>query len=474
MKIPLLGQTGQSTESVVQYQKTQNWYPHIEQEGVSQLVLMPTPGLSVFSTTSTGPVRGMIKYNDLLYVVSAGTVWEISSAGAVTSRGTISTTTGRVSMAHNGADNGGQIMIVDGTDGYICDGATTTAIADAQFPANVAGSSAPTHVVFFDGYFLVNDPGITGRFNFSDSYDGTAWTALNFATAERDPDALQSIIVTNRLFWLIGEFTAEPWFNSGGEFPFEPVQSGFIEWGTPAPHSPAEMDGNLFYLGQSKNGDKVVLQVSGTQPSIISDSISGNLHNLTTLSDAYGYTYQYDGHGFYVLTFPTDEKTFVYDIKTKMWHEWVTASTGHHISNNHVFCYNKHLVGSTETGAIYELDWDIFTDAGEVITRIRHGRVLLEDRITVHEGVWLDMKEGVGNATVPDPQIMLRFKDNDGAWSNEKWRSIGAIGKYNTRVIWRRLGRSRNRLYELKITDAVRAVLVQAYSSLNIDEDGLT
>ena len=156
MKIDLLGPTGQSESVAVVDMLTQNWYPHLEPHGKNTLVLYPTPGLISFSVTPTGPIRGMIEYDDKLYVVSASVLYEIDSAGAITSRGTLNTSSGRVSMAHNGSDNGKQIAIADGTDFYIWDSnapdfKVITDSLDTDYDADCPNA---TQVVFMDGYFI--------------------------------------------------------------------------------------------------------------------------------------------------------------------------------------------------------------------------------------------------------------------------------------------------------------------------------
>jgi hypothetical protein len=58
---------------------------------------------------------------------------------------------------------------------------------------------------------------------------------------------------------------------------------------------------------------------------------------------------------------------------------------------------------------------------------------------------------------------MLRWSNDGGStWSNEHWKSIGKQGKYKNRVIWRRLGLARDRIYEVVVTDPIKAVIVSA------------
>jgi len=474
MKINLLGQTGTSESVAVMDQLTQNWYVHTEQEGKNNICLYPTPGLTSFAATPQGPIRGMIEYNSLLYVVSYDTLWEIDSAGTTTSRGTLNTTTGRVSMAHNGPDNGEQLAIADGTDFYIFDSGATSFTTITQFNDASTTLFNPTTVVYMDGYFICDDPSITGRFHISAAYDGTDWDTLDFATAERNSDALKSIVVSNRVLWLVGEKSVEAWYNNGNaDFTFAPVQSGYSEWGTPASESPAEMGGSIFYLSQNTEGKGQVVMTNGLLPKVISTTaITTQINAMTTIDDAYGYVYQYNGHNFYVLSFPTEETTLVYDMTTGTWHTWQSLETGYHRSTHHVFIFNKHMVGDPSSGRVFELDWDEYTEDGDTITRIRRSKSIHgDDKAIRHYSLWVDMEEGTGDFTTTDPQIIMRFRDDGGLWSNNKLRSIGAKGKYKTRVIWRMLGRSRDRVYELKLADPVKAVLIGAYLDIQADSE---
>lgn len=475
MKFPLLGATGEDRFDDVSYQKTQNFYPHINKEAKSQLILYPTPGLTLFADVGLGAIRGAIKYGGEYYIVSNNKFYRVTVSGADVELGTLNTSAGRCSLAHNGANTGMQICIVDGADLYVYKSDTAlfsviTDAADTKYDADCPTNA--THIQFMDTFFLVNNPAFSGRFNKSKGYDGYLWDGLEFATAERDSDELKALVVSNRQLWLVGDDTAEVWFNSGArDFPFEPVQSGFSQWGTAAPFSLVEIAGVVFWLSKNDEGQGIVVMASGMQPAAISTpEITSEISKMTTISDAYGWAYQYQQHAFYVLNFPSAGKTFVFDLLTQMWHEWNSKTLGYHRGTTHTFIYDKHLVGDPSNGRIYELDWNKHTDNGDTITRIRRSRSIHgEDKAIRHEAVMIDIKEGVGDVTIPDPQILLRWRDNNGAWSNQHSRSMGAMGETNKKVIWRRLGRSRERVYEIKVTDPVPAVLIEAYARISPD-----
>lgn len=467
MKVPILGQTGTHDE-VLTYQKTQNWYPHIDPEAKGQLALLPTPGLTLFAELPTQPVRGAIDYDGTYFAVAGSKFYEITLSGSYIERGTLNTSITRCTLAHNGANNGQQIMIADGTNGYIYDSSAETfaVIADADYP------DTATHVVFMDSYFIVNDPANTGRFYISSSYDGTAWDALDFATAEQSSDELVAITTSNsELLYLVGEQTTEAWYNAGNPaFPFAPIKSGFIPHGTPAPYSVAEIDGSIFFVHQDKDGRSAVIRLTGIHAEFVSTLSVARMICGCNLSDAYAWTYDYQQHSFYVITFPQNVLTLVYDLSTKMWHEMSSATIGYHRSSTHTYVYNKHLIGDPTNGYIYELDWNNFTDNGDTITRIRRSpHIHTGDRSMRHYALWLDAKVGVGNDDITDPQIAMRFRDENGAWSHEKLRSLGKIGEHKNKIVWRRLGRSRDRVYELKLTDPCNAILIDSYARVGGD-----
>src|SRR5271170_6133022 len=125
-----------------------------------------THGLTWFVTTGTMPVRGArtIISLSVTYIVAGNTVYTLNAAGSIGVIGIINTSSGRVSMS----DNGTQLILVDGFNGWIIVLATgvMTQISDANFP-----NGAPS-VTFLGGYFIVNKAG-TGQFWWSNVYDGT-------------------------------------------------------------------------------------------------------------------------------------------------------------------------------------------------------------------------------------------------------------------------------------------------------------
>jgi len=463
MRIPFLGGSGHARSVSVNATRTVNLYAEMDAEGKSQIALYGTPGLVQFATTHAAEVRGLYEAAGRLFSVVGNTFYEVSSAGVATNRGTLTSVNGPVSMA----DNGLMVALVDGANGYRF---TLTAnvfaqIADPDFPA-------ADRIAFQDGYFIVNDAG-TGSFFITSLY-GTDVDPLDFATAEGAPDPLISLICDHRELWLFGDESTEVWFNSGAvDFPFERINGAFLEMGCGAAHSVAKLDNSVYWLTQDKRGHGQVVRAQGYQPKIVSTrAVEFAIDGYATISDAIAYTYHQEGHAFYVLTFPTANATWCLDVTTGLWHErmyWDGAENRHR-GNCHAFCFGRHLVGDHANGKIYELDLSAYTDDGAALRAIRRTQHQhAQGKRLFWSALQIDIEAGVGLVTGQgsDPQMMLRWSDDGGkTWSSEHWRDMGKIGEYSRRAIWRRLGQSRNRVYEVAITDPVKRVIIDAWADV--------
>lgn len=488
MKLDFVGAAYTGRSRNLNAQRCVNLYPEIDPaNGKNVMALYGTPGLSLFVYLGTAPMRGMHTLKDVIYGVSGSKLYKILANGTASELGTLLSSSGRVSMA----DNGTQIMIVDGDYGYIYNINTGgfAQVVDADFP----GADV---VTFMDGYFIFNKPG-TGSYMITSLYDGTAVDALDIKTAERDPDLLISLINDHGELWLFGEYTTEVHYNSGAaSFPFERMNGVVIEEGIVARWSVVKFDNSTMWLAQNKQGKGYVVRANGYTPQVVSTrAIEYQISTYPTISDAYAYSYTEEGHRFYVLTFPTGNATWVYDATTGLWHERSSYGVGRHRAGSYVFFNGKHYVGDYLDGDIYEMSLDYLDDRGDPIERIRAGQYIHNRMkpLFVHR-LAVDMETGVGttgavvsatyiadgtyaaggqitaagviNSTLSgaDPKAMLRWSDDGGhTWSNEHWAGIGKMGEYKKQVIWNRLGYTNNsRAFELKITDPVKVAILDA------------
>jgi len=424
-----------------------------------------TAGSTLFSSPAVGEVRGGIAYNNLVYFVVGNTLYEIDSGGVATSRGTLNTSSGLVSMAHNGVRTAAnqQIMIVDGPNGYIYDNTTSTLsqITDDDF------TSAKT-VAFIDGYFIYNENSGDGKFWLTNLYDGASITDTDFSNAEGWPDKIQSLIADNRELFLFGEESLEVWYNSGDlDNTFQRYQGGFKQHGCVAPFSPARFDNGIIWLSRNDRGaDQVVRLSEGYQPSVVSTpEINYQLSTYNNTQDAFGYSYQHEGHEFYVLTFPGDNVTWAYDASTQEWHQRahvISDVDSRERYNCHVFAFGRHLFGDYLNGNIYELDGSIGTFNG---TRVHRQRTTVpvtdeEDRTRLTQ-IQLDMEEGIGDGNEANDDVFwLSYSKNGGhTFNNTIARNAGEGGDWAKRVIWRWLGEARLWIFRIDTWTPKRPVL---------------
>jgi len=534
-RIPLTGQSFEGVSIDVDFQRTVNWYPESAPTGKDRLPLLPMPGLVEFTSAGSGPVRAMIVLNNVMYVVSSDTLYSVTTVGTVSLIGTITTTSGRCELSHNGND----ILIVDGLQGYLydlsedvmyplkvisggtADGTTSSKlinsgatfvtdgvkvgvpvynttdgtstfvsavdsdtqlsldsdifvsgedyeVGDGDFPAGA------TSCTFLDTYFIVNDPdntnaaGVPGAFFISDSYNGSTWASLDYEVAERSWDQLEAVRVANGQLWLVGENSTEVWWHNGNaDFPFERISSAVIEFGTPAGASVAEADNTLILLAGTDHGQGQIMQNQGYD--LVKKShaaLDDKIHSYLK-TDSFSFVFQWKGHTFCVFTFPNADKTWVYDLSTGLWFQWST--NGHdnrHIGSSYTYFNNKHYVGSRLTGKIYELSDTAYDDDGTAITRLRQTpHIHFEGKTGFIRAVELILEQGVATGAVPDPQVMLQWsKDRGHTWQTEQWRDVlGSTGEYSKASTWRRIGKCQDIMFRIKITDAVKAVLIGAY-----------
>lgn len=428
--------------------------------------LVPTPGLTLLGTAGTGPIRGLYATSNgaAVAAVSGSKLYRITSGWTMTYVGDLLTDSGPVSMA----DNGVQIMVVDGTYGYILSLSTGTfeQITSDAFPG------ADT-VTFQDGYFICNNPG-TGQWFISGLYNGLSWDALDFVTAEGSPDNTVGVLSNQRQVWVFGEKSIEVWWNSGAsDYPFSRIDGAYIEYGCGAPHTAARYSNSVIWVGGGPNAAGIVWMAQGYQPKRISNhGVEVAIQSYGDITDATAWVYQHDGHAFYCLNFPSANATWVYDISTGTWHERCYLGTDgtleRHRAEAYAFAFDTHIVGDYETGNIYALDHAAYTDNGNAIVRLRraphlsvNGRRLYFGKFQLMSqmGMGLDGSPAVGT----DPVAELRWSDDFGnTWSNAITRSLGKSGQYANRAIWRRLGQSRNRVFEIRVTDPVPVVLLGA------------
>ena len=430
------------------------------------------PGLQFQQTIGTGPIRALWAHQTNgsdFYVVSGTEFYKVTGLTATPTKLGDVTGTGPVSVA----DNGTQIFLACNPDGFIYNEVTNVfaKITDPDFTGAVT-------VGYLDGYFVYNEPN-SQKIWVTQLLDGTSVNPLDFASAEGSPDGLVAVNINHREAWLFGTDSVEVWYDAGlADFPLTQIQGAFNEIGCVATFSIAKLDNALFWLGTDARGQGIVYRANGyTGVRVSTHAIEYAIAQYGNISDAVAYTYQQEGHAFYVLTFPTGNATWVYDVSTQSWHEragWNTSlgEFTRHRSNCQCNFGGNTVVGDFENGNIYTLDLSVYADNGGIQKWLRSWRALPTGtnnlRRSSQHSLQLDCESGTGLNTGQgsDPEIMLRWSDDGGhTWSNEHLSKMGKIGQYYRRVFWRRLGMTlklRDRVYEISQTDPVKAVIMGA------------
>lgn len=460
MKVPLFGSATRSKSANATAQRRVNLYGETPQDpDRSPFILYPTPGLTYFANLFGNPVRGMYSRGGVLYVAHQASLYSLTGTGAATSLGTFGSVAGRVCFS----DNGAQLFFVDGQKAYTYTYATSTLaeVTDGDFP------DGATTCAYLDGYFIVEGTatGQQQRFYVSAINDGTSWDALEFASADSNPDEIVRVYADHGELQVFGEFSMEWWRASGAvDFPFARVTS--IEWGLAAKWSVAKFDSSVIFLARNRTGNIRVVQLTGYQPTTISTpDIDELINRYEVTNDATAFAYTLHGHPFYELTFPTEGVTWLYDGLTGLWSE-IESSGGRHLADVAAQYSGQTYVSDYRSGLIYLLDPDALTENGTAVTRTIVTRHVFAEQFKSVAQLWIDMESGVGLPTGQgsDPLAMLRVsRDGGHSWSNVLPTSLGRQGEYQLRPIWRRLGRARDFTFEISVSDPVKTVFLGGF-----------
>jgi hypothetical protein len=471
-----------SAPSVTQdTQETINWYVEIDPAKKpgerGQMALYPTPGLTTpVAQLVNAPVRGLktLAGGQQMLAVAGGKLYSFDTGFNKALIGNLTTSSGPVTIS----DNGISAMIVDGSNRYYYTYNMSPANYTGFTPAPGGFGVVPqtdgpfrggTIVDIVDNYFVYPQPGtpLWGASNALSVYSPQLSQGQKFGSS----DNIVSLIVCSREVFLIGENTTEPWIDVGSfPFPFQIIPGTNTQHGCAAPLSVARFGEAFAMVSQDTRGQGIIVRMIGYQIKRISTHAVENSLLGQVISDAVAYTYQIEGHEFYVCTFPTADITWVFDLATEMWHKWLSVDINNkfhrHRSNCATVFQGRVIVGDYQNGALYALSNSTYTDNGLPIRRVRRAPHLVEDYHRVnYEQLQLYFQPGTGLTAGQgtNPQVMLKWSDDGGiTFGNEHWLSIGLQGQYKARAIKRNMGQARDRIYEATVTDPFKAVIVAA------------
>ena len=455
---------------------------------LSQSIATAGTGYAVNDTITV--LGGVYGSSPATYTVTAiggsGAVSTLSQtfAGAYTS-----TPTNPASTSTNGSGSGLTLNLTFGTGSgstgnYVVSNSQTVSsetmylLNFSVLPSSDGAFTGGSIVDIVDNYFVYNRPS-TQQWAASNLLSPITY-GLSYASKFTGPDNLVSLVCDHGQVYLLGEQTSEVWADQGTfPFAFQRIPGSSSQHGLAAANSISRLGNSFAYVAKNNRGQAEIVIMNGYFPQRISTHAVENTLVNESISDAIAYTYQLEGHECYVVTFPSLDITWVYDITTQLWHKWLWTDSQNnyhrHRSNCSAFFQNVVLVGDWQNGQIYQLDPNNYTDNGDAIRRLRRCPHLTTDlQRQYFDELQIQFQPGVGLEGITDPplntetiganpQAMLRWSSDGGStWSNEHWSQIGKVGRYNNRIIWRRLGWARDRIYEVVVTDPINAVIVSA------------
>jgi hypothetical protein len=499
MRLPLVGGAYTPRSIIANCQRCINLYPERNGNGAPvPLTHYQRPGLVPLIQGPTEPVRNVYRAsNGNGYCTIGNTVYAISPSWQLQGLGTI---TPGVITPVSMVDNGATITVVDGSNqGWLIDMATNAFSVWSDSTGLMRGAD---RIDYIDGFLVMNVAGGNNNEFISTLLNTTVFDSTYFAFKTGYPDPLVSLIVNRNYIILLGALKSELWFNAGGPtFPFQMVTGYYYEHGLVAKYSLTSSDISVYFLGQDLQGQGIVWRIGGGDQAackrISNHAIEYQIRKMANsvgIADAIGYTYQQDGHFFYVLHFPAGDQTWVYDDTLGAqdpdiaWHQecYTDPDTGalhRHRGNCHGFINGKNLVGDFENGTIYAMDLDVYTDTVDGIvcrnTYIRSFPHLGTGEVEI--GVWgkrpvpadgrrvkytafmLDLECGLSTSNSPDT-VALRYSDDRGrTYSSDILQTTGELGEYLTQPIWRGLGMARDRVFEVEYSTQGPATLNGAW-----------
>lgn len=447
-----------------------NCYAELQQEeDRTKIALYGTPGKTLFADLGVNPSRGAWSVDTLstpvFFTVHGNTLYSVNNAGISTSIGTINTVSGDVSMA----DDGTYLVLVDGTQGWyynMVSGGALTLITDGNF------TTTPTTVTWQDTYFIVTSSASNKQFQLSDNNNPAVWPAVNINFAGSGSGKLQAGIADHSVLELFGDKYTEFWQNAGSpDFPYASIPGSAQEFGLASGESLFKYDNSLAGLFKNSMGEVNVSKLAGFGLKRLSNfELEFIINQYSDVADCRGFGYMLGGHPMGQFNFPSANKSWLYDGAMNIWSELQDNSRNRDWGQKHCTFLNQRIVTDYRSGKIYKLDPAVYTNNGETLPmEVTSKHIWNDDKFIGIQQIQVDIQAGVGLATGQgsDPQMMLYVsKDGGHTFRELAWSSMGKVGEYTQRAIWRGLGAAQDWVLRLRITDPVKRVLTGASAEI--------
>lgn len=420
------------------------------------MVAYQMPGLEPFINLGVSKIRGLFALDNILYVIHRNIFYQVNPDKTYSVIGTIDSTVGLCEFAWNGT----QLIIATGASGYIYVPSTSSFTVISALGWNDSDS-----ISFNSGYFISPKPN-SMQFYVSDLYDGTSWGALNFASAEASPDNIERLVVVANQVIIFGSVSLEFWgITDNPSFPYAPT-SVSVEIGLAAKASVARFNNSVAFLSRNLLGELSIYQIEGYTPKKLSNlDVETIINNMNITSDAVALSYNHEGHSFYIISFPTEEKTFCYDLVSGIWTFLKSPGLNKYMGYQSIQWNSHTYISHYNSGKLLKINELVVTeDSQPVVGEIVSNQITFNGKTGKINALQVECEGGVGNFTITNPQISLQVSRDGGyTYSAEQYRPLGALGEYRTTTRWSRLGSATGMRFKLKIMDAVKKAVIAAY-----------
>ncbi len=433
------------------------------------MALIGTPGKTLVVDMGASPSRGIWSVDTLstplYFTVHQGTLYSVNNSGTSAAIGVINTSAGDVSMS----DDGQFLTLVDGIEGWWYDmvnGGALTKITDGNF------TTTPKYVTWQEQRFAVASNAASKQWQLSGVSTTSVWPAVNINFAGSGPGKLQAILATNSILEIFGDKYTEFWQNAGfPDFPYANIPGSSQEFGLTSPWSLFKYDNSIAGLFKNNMGESNISRMSGFGLKKLSNfELESLINAYTDIADCTAFGFNLGGHPMAQFNFPTADRTWLYDGAMDVWSQLKDANGSRDWGHKYCTFLNKRLITDYRNGRIYKLDPTVYSNNGDILPfEVTSKHIWNDDKEIGISQVQVDIQAGVGLAVGQgsDPQMMLSVsKDGGNSFNDLAWTSMGKVGEYTQRVVWRELGSARDWVLRLKVTDPVKRVVTGASAEM--------
>jgi len=172
-----------------------------------------------------------------------------------------------------------------------------------------------------DKYLFALEPS-TERLHFSVVDEPWNFDA-DWVSAEFLPDDATCLRVYNGDVWVGGRRSIQS-FDNDGSTPWVPSGYGAITSGVLAPYSFMHINGTFYWIDTQRR----LVALNGREPVSVNKTLDTYLNTLSQVSDAIADYIVIDGIQYYILQFPSEDKTIALNVDSNAWAEWLYMPTG--------------------------------------------------------------------------------------------------------------------------------------------------